>query len=119
MISIHPSAIENFNDKASQMVRLLKPRAVPPVNADASGPNPTGIPPAIITENDIVGEVAFVTTDYHGRPLERMFPLQGMQVGLQQSDYAKLIDLARAIQRLPGVRDFLSQKLSKKLYLSG
>jgi hypothetical protein len=75
------------------------------------GGNPTGIPPAaIITESDINGEVAFSTTDYHGRPIERMFPFQGMQAGLQQSDYAKLIELARAIQRLPGVRDFLSQR---------
>ena len=39
-----------------------------------------------------------------------MFPFQGKQVGLQQSDYAKLIELARAIQRLPGVRDLLSQR---------
>jgi hypothetical protein len=109
MLDIHPSAVQNFNDKASALVGLLKIRLEPFPSQESSQLNPTGIPiGAHITEAEIIGDVIYSTTDYHGRPIERMFPFQGRQVGLQQPDYAQLIELAKAIQRLPGVREQLS-----------
>jgi hypothetical protein len=109
MLDIHPSAVKNFNDKASALVGLLKLRVEPLPHQEASRINPTEIPiSAHITEADIVDEVLYFTADYHGRPIERMFPFQGKQVGLQQTDYAQLIELAKAIQRLPEIREQLS-----------
>lgn len=109
MLDLHPSAVQNFNTKASALVELLKLRVEPFPNQEASQINPTGIPiGAHITEADIIGDAIYSTTDYHGRPIERMFPFQGKQVGLQQADYAQLIELAKAIQRLPRVREQLS-----------
>jgi hypothetical protein len=109
MLDIHASAIQNFNTKALALVGLLKLHIEPFPNQEASQINPTGIPiGAHITETDIIGDVDFSTTDYHGRPIERMFPFQGKQVGLQQADYAQLIELAKAIHRLPPVREQLS-----------
>lgn len=108
MLDIHPSAAQNFNTKALALVGLLKLRVEPFPNQEASQTNPTGIPiGAHITEADIIGDINYFTTDYHGRPIERMFPFQGKQVGLQQADYAQLIELAKAIQQLPRVRDKL------------
>jgi hypothetical protein len=109
MLDLHPSAVQNFNAKASALVRLLRCRIELSPSQEATQSNPTCIPIGThITEADTIGDAIYCTTDYHGRPIERMFLFQGKQVGLQEASYAELTKLASAIQGLPRVREQLS-----------
>jgi hypothetical protein len=107
MVQIHPSAQESFNNKADALVSLLKVVARPSSNASTIT---SEIPvAATITLKDIIGDIQESTSDYRGRIIEKFFSYNNTRVGLVASDYKELILLAESIQRIPNVRDKLSQ----------
>lgn len=116
MLDIHPSAQENINSKAGMLLSLLKIiQREPSLASSAVSEIPVT---ATITENEIIGEIQESSSDHAGRTTERYFQHNGNRVGLVSSDYQKLIALAESIQRIPSVRDRLSQDFIEEALFS-
>jgi hypothetical protein len=111
MFTFHPAAATRFNQRAKDLVWLLKQKkASPPLPESAQ--NPTNIPYVVtLTEDDIRDEQMLYVVDPWGSIIERTFPFQGAQVGLQEQDHGRLSSLARDIFRSPGVSEMASLRL--------
>jgi hypothetical protein len=108
MLGIHPAAEANINTKATAIVTLLKEA---PRMASGQGSSNSEIPvAATITEKDIIGEIGEASSDWSGRTTESFFMHQGKRIGLTAADYELLIALSESVQRLPAIRDRLSQR---------
>jgi hypothetical protein len=107
MFDIHPSAIENFNKKANDLLPLIKKspvinRNIAPVNSDIHVA-------AVITEEDMIGGLKESISDYRGNAVGRIFYLDNERYVLDGCDYQELLQLAESIQRIGVFRDKLSQ----------
>jgi hypothetical protein len=105
-LQLHPSAKDNFDAKAEQLVSLVSekpelPRADPAFQSDL-------LPSATITEADVIGEITESDADYRGRDVAKYFRHDGKRFGLDKADFQALADLAEAIQSLPALRSILS-----------
>lgn len=114
-IDIHPSAADNFNKKASELIDFVT--EFPPER-----PRPKSFPTdlhiaASLTDKDIIGDIDISTTDYKGRTVARFFHLDGKKFGLSEENYKRLKDIAERLQSLPAIRNTLSCSfVEKKLF---
>ncbi len=115
IINIHPSAASNYNDKASELIKLIE--VFPTANESKSSfPSELHVA-ASITEDDIIGDVEVATSDYRGNTVQRFFHFNEQKLGLSEENYKGLRETAERIQSLPSVRSMLSCSfVEKKLF---
>jgi hypothetical protein len=79
-INIHPSAANNFNTKAEDLIRLIEefPRQL---TSKESFPSDLQVAATISTE-DIIGDVEVATSDYRGDTITRYFGFNEKRLGL-------------------------------------
>ncbi|MGL5874363.1 MAG: hypothetical protein ACRC2R_18660 [Xenococcaceae cyanobacterium] len=114
-INIHPSAANNFNTKASDLVELIE--EFPREEArQKSFPSDLYVV-ATITEKDIIGDIETSFSDYRGNTIARFFYFNEKKLGLSEENYKRLQDLAERLQSLPSIRNRLSCSfVEKKLF---
>lgn len=116
MLEIHPSARKSFDTRAEALLALLKEA---PRETREPGGNPSEIHVShTITNDEIIGEVEESTSDYKGRTAERFFRHNGIRFGLKAPDYNSLRTLTESIQRLPAVREKVSQEFVEETLFS-
>lgn len=112
-VSLHPSAITAFNEKAEKLLRLIQPTPRP---EPAHETFPSEVPVAAsITEHDIIGDLEESATDYQGNTVARYFYVSATRYGLEQESYAQLKDLASAVCSNRSIRDKLSTQYVEKV----
>lgn len=111
-INIHPSAVENYNKKADDLLDLVD--EFPPDNVQQEGFSSELHIAASLTDKDIIGDIEVATSDYRGNTIARFFHFNGKKYGLSEENYKKLKDVAERIQLLPGIRNKLSCSFVEK-----
>jgi len=84
-IDLHPSAVENFNKKADELLNLIT--EFPP-----EPPQPKSFPSDIhiaasISDKDIIGEPEVSMADYPGNTVNRFFYIDKRKFGLSVESY--------------------------------
>lgn len=111
-VSLHPSAIIAFNEKAEKLLRLVQPTPRPEATRETF---PSDVPAAAsITEHDIIGDLEESVTDYQGNTVARYFYVNDIRYGLEQESYSLLKDLASAVCSSRSIRDKLSAQYVEK-----
>lgn len=115
IINIHPSAANNYNAKADELIKLIE---VFPLEKGNKSSFPSDLHVAAsFTEKDIIGDIEVATSDYRGNTIQRFFHLNEQRLGLSEDNYKKLRETAERIQSLPSVRSMLSCSfVEKKLF---
>lgn len=107
MFDIHPSAKENFNNKANAFTSLIK--KYPTIRENiVTAPCDIHVA-ASITDKDIIGDLKESISDYRGNTVGRVFYLDNEKYVLDGDNYQGLIKLAESIQRINVFREKLSQ----------
>lgn len=111
-ISLHPSAITVFDEKAGSLLQLVKeiPRSS---SGTSSFPSEVHVA-ASITEQNIIGQPEESLTDYQGNTVSRYFHANGKRYGLEQESYDRLRDLASSICSIRNIKDKLSTAYVEK-----
>lgn len=105
-INIHPSAANNFNEKADELIGLIE---VFPTVEEKKNSFPSDLHVAAsLTDKDIIGDIEVATSDYRGNIVTRFFHFNGKKLGLSEESYRKLRDIAERLQSLPAIRSMLS-----------
>ena len=113
---IHPSASDNFNRKARELLGLVK--ELPTESSRQAGfPSDLHIA-ASIGEKDIIGDVDTFLSDYQGNTIDRFFYCKGRKFGLGIADYKRLKETAERLQALPVIRSTLSVSFIEKTLFS-
>ncbi|MCK4816048.1 hypothetical protein KA005_09770, partial [bacterium] len=114
-INIHPSAANNFNEKAAELIGLIE---VFPTVEEKKDSFPSDLHVAAsITDKDIIGDIEVATSDYRGNTVARFFHFNEKKLGLSEENYRKLRDIAERLQSLPAIRSMLSCAfVEKKLF---
>lgn len=107
-MELHESAKTNFDARAEEIASLIK--IVPPPERNAPSTDDDIPVSASLTAEEIIGEIKETASDYKGKVVARFFTDKGVRFGLVDESHKKLVLLAEAIQRLPPVRDRLSQR---------
>ena len=115
-IEIHPSASDNFNKKADELLRLVKEFPIEPPKR-ASFPSDLHVAGSI-TEKDIIGDVDLTLSDYRGDTVARFFHFNRKRFGLDESDYKRLKEIAEGLHSLPAIRRALSCSFVEKTLFS-
>lgn len=115
-IRIHPSASDNFNKKAGELLGLVK--ELPTESSRQAGFPSDLYVAASISEKDIVGDVDTSLSDYQGNTIDRFFYLNGRKFGLGIADYKSLKETAERLQSLPVIRSTLSVSFIEKTLFS-
>jgi hypothetical protein len=111
-LNIHQSAADNFNQKASAVVGLVK--ELPPEPSRQSGFPSEQHVSASLTEKDIIGEIDVAMSDYRGKTVARFFHINKKRFGLNEENYKKVTEIAEAVQSLPKVRSKISCSFIEK-----
>lgn len=115
-INIHPSATDNFNNKANELLAIIEELPSEETKQE-DFPSDLHIA-ASFTEKDIIGNIDVASSDYRGNTVARFFHLDGKKFGLSEDNYTKLKELAERLQSLPSIRSTLSHSfVEKKLFL--
>jgi hypothetical protein len=104
--NIHPSAIENFNTKAQELVSLIQEFTEKSTQKN-SFPTDSYIS-MNLTEDDIIGEVEQLTISNNGETIEKFFRTKNKIYGLKEDNYKKLKKIAEKIQLLPAFKSTIS-----------
>jgi len=106
IINIHPSAVDNFNKKADELLGFIIER---PFKRERQEEFSSHLHVAgSFTDKDIIGEIEVSSSDYKGNTISRTFHFEGKNYGLSEENYNKLKDIAEKLQLLPGIRSTLS-----------
>lgn len=116
MLDFHPSARDNFNAKAETLLQLF--REIPRQRSAHGSPFPSGVYTKEIPADAIIGEMEEASADSRGKIIGKYFRHNGIRIGLEQSEYVELSTLAESIQRLPRIREKLSQEFIEKALFS-
>ena len=111
-INIHPSASNNFNKKADELLGLVAEFTI-------ESPQQEGFPSDLhivehITEKDIIGDIDVSLNDYRGNTIARFFHFNGKKFGLDGDDYKKLKEISERLHSLPEIRSILSCSFIEK-----
>lgn len=115
-LNIHPSAANNFNEKASGLITLIE--EFPIEKQRESSFNSDLHVAASITEKDIIGEIGVATSDYRGNTIQQFFHFNDKRFGLSENNYSQLREIAERIQSLAAVRSVLSLSFVEKQLFS-
>jgi len=115
ILNIHPSAADNFNKKASELVKLVKEI---PVDQPRSISFHSELQASVSYNNEnIISVIDVATTNYRGKVLQRFFKEKEKRFGLEKENYNKIVEIAEALQSLPALRTKLSRSfIEKKLF---
>lgn len=116
MLDFHPSARDNFNAKAEELLKLL--REIPRQLSAYASSFPSEVHKVELPKNSIVGEIKEKLVDNQGRTIGIFFRMNGIMIGLEKAEYANLSTLAESIQRLPQIREKLSQEFIEEALFS-
>ena len=107
-IEIHPSAENNFNLKANELVRLvIEHPSVPIGNQGFKSDVPVV---KTITDKDIIGSPDLSITNNLGQTVNRYFHINQKRFGLSEQNYAKVVDISENIQSLTALRSKVSSQ---------
>ena len=116
VINIHPSAADNFNKRANDLVSLVI-EFPPEPSRQESFPSDLHVA-ATLTDKDIIGDIDVATSDYRGKTITRFFFIDGKKYGLAEENYKGLIEIAERLQSLPTIRRSLSISFVEKTLFS-
>jgi hypothetical protein len=113
--NIHPSAIQNFNKKAQELISLIKEFIE---NSTKKNSFPTDLYiSANLTKDDIIGEVVESTINNNGETIEKFFRIKNKIYGLREEDYKELKKVSERIQLLPAFTKSISLSyIEEKLF---
>lgn len=109
---IHPSAENNFNQKAQELVKLIK--KFPTASKETDTFQSDRHIAATLTEKDIIGEPDTTSADYLGRTIERFFYVNREKFGFDKASYKSVIKIAESLKSLPAFRCKVSQSFIEK-----
>jgi hypothetical protein len=107
-ITIHPSAQQNYNAKAKELLGLIS--KIPRDPSKGSRPQSEVHISATITDKNIIGNLQETLVDYRGMTVGRFFNHNGDRYGLIDEGHKKLSTLAEAIQKLPTLHNKIARK---------
>lgn len=110
--TIHPSAAENYNKKANELLNLVEECPIEPPKSVAFKSDM--FIAGTITEKDIIGSAEFASSDYKGNTVARYFEYQGKRFGIKEENYKRLIEVSDRIQTQPSIRSKLSKQFIEK-----
>lgn len=110
---IHPSAEDNFNQKARSIIDIVK---IFPIVKRNNEVFPSDIHVSVILEEkDILGPIEETASDFLGNTVARFFRHEDTKYGIDGDDYKKLLVLAEQIQKLKPIKNKLSTKYIESL----
>ncbi len=105
-LDFHPDAQRSFNDRAESLVSELVP--TPPRKQAPTSYRPDIFPIATFTDQDITGEIQLGLADFFGKEVARYFRHGDKSIGLIDSGFRKLVEIAEGMQRTKQFRDTAS-----------
>lgn len=118
-LNIHPSAANNFNNKARDFLDFVTP--FHPTAATTHGFSSDLHIAATLTEKDLacdVDELDVSSTDYKGQIVARYFLYDNCRHGIDGGNYQVLSKMAEQIQLLPCIKGKLSKSFIEKTLFS-
>lgn len=116
LINIHPSAENNYNKKANELIELIEEF---PTEEKKKSSFPSELyVAASLTEEDIIGDIEVSSSDYRGNTIQRFFFVDKKKLGLSENNYKQLREISERIQSLPAIRSMLSCSFVEKALFS-
>lgn len=114
-LELHPSAVNNFNEKADLLLlELVSKPKVSKQNSESSF-KPDIFVNTLITEKDIIGEISISTVNSVGNKVAQYFYSGSSQIGLSEGSHNKLIRLSEEMQKIKVLFNTVSVNLITKL----
>ena len=107
-LNLHPSAIDNYNNKAHALFdKIVETKSLPPTPSFSEVMNSERIPSFTLNQEDIIGDIKVTATDYFGNVVSKQFSFDDKEYEITEDCYSSLKLIAEKIQSDKNIKDLL------------
>ncbi len=108
ILNLHPSAIDNYNNKALALIdKIEEIKSLPPTTPFSEVVNSERIPSFTLNQEDIIGDIKITATDYFGNVVSKQFSFEDKEYEITEDGYSSLKLIAERIQSDKNIKDLL------------